>query len=338
MPLAHLVGWIVHRRRIRARWPVGAGQASPRNRFRPAADGLEPRALLAAPAGGAAAVIGATVHAAVKRHALITRNLPYRSDTGGLQRLDVYLPEGAPPKGGWPVVVAIHGGGWRRFSKDEYGPRAAALTRRGFAVVAPNYTLTAAGRRSWPANIEDVRGAVRWVRKQARAWGFDPNRVAAMGESAGGHLALLLGTMSDRDPPRGAPSARVQAVVDFYGPTDLRTLARDSAAARGVTIAMLGATEDQEPRRFADASPVRHVDRKDPPVLILHGTADDLVPVSQAEELDAVLTARRVPHRTILLPGLGHGFDFRTRGMDLLGTVTNFLRASLKNPSPLPRR
>ena len=105
------------------------------------------------------------------------------------------------PAGGWPVIVAIHGGGWRRFNKQEYGPRvASAFVPNGYVVVAPNYLLSARNRPSWPINFQDVQSAVLWVKANASRYGIDPTRVVAMGESAGANLANLLGTESGAAP------------------------------------------------------------------------------------------------------------------------------------------
>ena len=260
------------------------------------------------------------------------RNLPYLSDNGSLHRLDVYLPAGTPPGGGWPVVLAIHGGGWRRFSKEQYGPRAAVLTRSGFAVVAPDYTLASRGRPSWPTVLEDLRGSVRWVEAVGPSLGLDPDRVASMGESAGGHLALLLGTTPDPGPSRGLPSAKVDAVVSFYGPTDLPRLSSTSFLAAPAVNLLLGAPPAFNPVSAIAASPTTWVSSDDPPALLLQGTADPLVPADQAIVLDARYAQVGVPHRLILVPA-SHGFGFRVAGRDLLPEVTGFLALALRPTS-----
>ena len=203
-------------------------------------------------------------------HSAVLRDIVYENVGGRQERLDLYLPHGTPPAGGWPVLMAIHGGGWRKFSKDEYGPSVAGMVvPKGIAVVAMNYTLSAPGAPSWPANFEDVRNAVRWARASAGAFDLDPDHFAAIGESAGGHLAALLGTNPDGpitaggDPSAGdvygSVSARVQAVVDFYGPTDLAALERESARRRPAVVQFLGGTPAQVPQSYADASPDDHV-------------------------------------------------------------------------------
>lgn len=259
----------------------------------------------------------------------VRRNIAYFSDAGGTRLLDVYLPDGPPPPGGWPVVLAVHGGGWRKMSKQDYGPRLESLTDSGFAVVAPDYTLSRPGVPSWPRAILDLRGAVRWARANATRYGFDPGRIAAMGESAGGHLALLLGTMPDPLAGAGRPSARVQAVVSFYGPTDLSDLYLYSPYAAGPVRQFLGSTPATDPAEYADASPVTHVSPDDPPVLLVHGEADWLVPPGQSFELAARLNEAGVPNRLIVVPNGGHGFGLRVGGLDLDSDVVAFLAASM---------
>jgi acetyl esterase/lipase len=271
----------------------------------------------------------------------VATNVQYTS-SGPAEALDVYVPSGQAPASGWPVVVAIHGGGWRRFSKDEYARKVARpLLASGFAVVAPNYVLSAPGVSSWPQNFEDIRQAVQWVRTNAATFALDPNQIAAMGESAGGHLAALLGTNPNglilSDPSRAAPpavSAQVQAVVDFFGPTDLAAIDQQSVRARPAVEQFLGATPAQNPAEYADASPVDHVSAASAPMLILQGTADPIVPVSQAQELASALTKASVANQLIIIPGATHGFGFTTNGRDLLPTIVSFLSRTFAERSP----
>ena len=232
-------------------------------------------------------------------------NLPYVSDTGMTRRLDVYLPAGDPPATGWPVVMAIHGGGWRRFSKEEYAPKASILTNYGYAVVLPDYTLSSPTHPAWPYNIQDVRGSVRWVRLNSAGFHFDPNRVAAMGESAGGHLALLLGTTPD-PVANPAASAAIQTVVSFAGPTDLRDLAAASPFAGTAAQQMIGASSQQDPSAYFDASPVTHVKATGPPMLLIQGLHDNVVPPSQTDELVTALKATHARFQLLTLPDSGH--------------------------------
>ena len=161
------------------------------------------------------------------------------------EKLDLYLPGGTPPAGGWPVMLAFPGGGWRWASRQQYGQEVAVLTQAGFAVAGVDYAYagsTPNGSHTWPVPLEDAQQAVRWARAHAAAFHLNPDEVVAMGDSAGAHLALLLATYPSgpvqADAPPGGPtpdaspvSDRVQAVVDFYGPTDLTALYDESRSA-----------------------------------------------------------------------------------------------------------
>jgi acetyl esterase/lipase len=265
-------------------------------------------------------------------------NIVYENLAGRQERLDLYLPQGTPPPGGWPVLLAIHGGGWRRFSKDEYGPSVAAMfTPAGIAVVAMNYQLSSRAAPSWPANFEDVRNAARWARANAGVFDLNPNRFAAIGESAGGHLAALLGTNPDGpitaggDPLAGdvygPVSAQVQAVVDFYGPTDLAALDAESPLAALAIEQFLGGTPAQLPQTYRDASPVDHVTPSSPPMMLLQGTADTLVTTDQPRVLGQALSNDGVPNRVIFVPGAPHGFEFQASGRKFLPQILAFLHA-----------
>lgn len=261
----------------------------------------------------------------------VERDVAYRDVPGDHQTLDLLIPSGPAPAGGWPVVVAIHGGGWRKYFKEQYEPTVAPLVDRGFLVVAPNYRLSKPGAPTWPVNFEEVRDAVRWVRDHASEIGADPDRIAAMGASAGGHLAALLGTDAEGPPDESASatSARVQAVVDFYGPTDLAALDATSPDARLPIRQYLGVKPSLDPARAAAASPLAHVTPGDPPFLIVQGTADGLVRPSQSRALASRLSAAGVANRLVLVPGAEHGFGLRVGGRDLLAPIVTFLRGAM---------
>lgn len=246
----------------------------------------------------------------------------------------------------WRVVLALPGGGWRWVRREDLGARASSLARYGFVVAVADYTFAADAppSKSWPRNFEDVREAVRWLRRNAVRLGIDTSRFAALGESAGGHLAALLGTYpegpvpSDSLPPspQGDPlhpkevSARVQAVVDFYGPTNLDRLYHDAPRDRPHILTFLGATPDREPTRYQAASPVNHASADDPPFLIFQGMNDASVPFSQSVELNQALKQAGVPTNLHLFEGAEHGFSFlkgKTRG--LLPIILDFLNETI---------
>jgi acetyl esterase/lipase len=191
-------------------------------------------------------------------------------------RLDLYTPAGVGPS---PVIVLLHPGGWTMGSKALMAGTARDFARAGFAAVVPNYRLAPAHR--FPAQLEDVRDAVRWAREHAEALDLDPDRVGAFGYSAGAQLAALLGT----DP---GPGARVQAVAVGGTPADLAALQPSRE-----TRALLG--HDAQANRFAEASPISHVSRDDPPFFLFHGRFDRRVGVAQARRLRDALQRLGVP-------------------------------------------
>lgn len=267
-------------------------------------------------------------------HADVFTNLVYSQDQDGPLRLDVLLPQGREPAGGWPVVLAIHGGGWRKYDKEQYEAKVArALTSGGFAVVAPDYTLSAPGRATWPENLDELRQAVQWVKENAAEFHLDPTRVAAMGESAGGHLAAMLG--SDPGPANAdGVTSRVEAVVDFFGPTNLAALYQESVTAAPAVVQYLGGTPSELPNLYADASPINHVSHASAPTLIVQGGSDTVVPPEQSAEFAQALDTAGVTHEFVTIPGATHGFGLQVKGRDLRPTVLQFLRQELAGPGP----
>lgn len=276
-----------------------------------------------------AGVTVSLVRAEVRRSAVpggvtVYADETYRRVGARSERVDVYVPEGVPPRGGWPAILAIHGGGWQGGNKGGYGEMAARLAQYGYVVVAPDYILSRPGAPSWPENLEDVRAAVRWIRTHAKEYGVDPRRIAALGASAGGHLAALLGT--DQVDHQDGLSSRVSAVIDFYGPTDLRALAASRSETVGPLRLLLGGLPDELPDRYDAASPIWHVSHDDPPMLIVHGSDDSLVPVEQSRALADALDAAGVPNRLIVIENARHGFEFRINNQrDLLPEIIAFL-------------
>jgi len=246
---------------------------------------------------------------------------------GEFEKLDVYMPKTPVPPNGRPVLIAIHGGGWRRLDKSGYGHRiASGFVPEGYVVVAPNYRLSAPGKPSWPVNFEDVQAAVRWVRMNSGMLGIDPNEIAAIGESAGANLAALLGTDSTQDGGMGA-SATVEAVVAFSTPTDLTALQTESPLAGRAADQELGGSPQQVPANFVAASPIDHVSPGDPPMFLVHGLEDPLIPVIQSQELATALQSAGVPNRLALVPG-GHDLDFPAHYSKLIPLILEFLDAT----------
>jgi len=204
------------------------------------------------------------------------------------QKLDLYVPRGRGP---FPVIVHVHGGGWRTGDKADPRPLIgiAALIRRGYAVACVNYRLSTEAK--FPAQIHDVKAALRWLRGHARDYDLDADHIGAVGESAGGHLVSLLGTANDVPELEGAAlgnaqfSSRVQAVVDLFGPVDFLP---DGKLTGGeisrLETRLLGAPLYKRPDLVKQANPISYITSDDPPFLIMHGTRDELVPPQQSRE------------------------------------------------------
>jgi acetyl esterase/lipase len=243
----------------------------------------------------------------------IELDIAYAGTDNPRQRLDVLLPKDAQPERPLPVVVFIHGGGWRGGDKRGGLNRLAPLVASGqYAGVSVGYRLT--DEASWPAQIYDCKAAIRWIRTNAAKYGFDPQRIGVMGTSAGGHLVAMLGTSGgvkelegDLGPHRDADS-RVQCVVDFFGPADLLTMGSNTTAAPNSPVALLIGGSLQEKADVArQASPVTYVTPDDPPFLMIHGTEDRTVPYAQSEKLHAALLKAGVSSILLKVEGGGHG-------------------------------
>lgn len=351
---------------------AGRSRRSSRS-HRPGVEALDARQLLsgfAAPTGGhayfllhaeqqIAAGASATAHHAHRGGhgptsgggggARVISGITYTAPGMAPEHLDLYLPAGTSPPGGWPVVLAFPGGGWRWASRQQYGQEVAVLTRSGYAVAGVDYVYAGSnpnGSHTWPVPLEDAQQAVRWAREHAATFHLNPDEIVAMGDSAGGHLALLLATYPSgpvqADAPPSGPTAdgqvsdRVQAVVDFYGPTDLTALYDGSrTAVLPYFDTFLGGPPSEFPARYAAASPISYVNSGTPPVLIVQGMADDTNLPSQSLALDSALTKAGVPHQLITVSWATHGFGLDLVGFNFTADVAHFLDAALKH-EPIP--
>lgn len=231
-----------------------------------------------------------------------------------LERELVYTPPGwpqalaadlyVPPAGAGlrPAVLLVHGGGWEGRSRADMDGVAGRLAGRGFVVMNVSYRFAPA--HLFPAQLHDLQQALRWLRAQAPRYAIDPARVGAFGYSSGGHLAALLGTVSDGDAldrPHGGREARLQAVVAGGAPTDLRKFTDGRLVQQ-----LLGTTLAQNPALFAAASPVQHVTPDDPPMFLYHGGGDTTVDVSHAEDMKRALDRAGVRAELRVVSWLGH--------------------------------
>ena len=251
--------------------------------------------------------------------ATVHYDLPYVTRGHFRQKLDLYLPKAEPPAPlsaplSAPLIVWIHGGAFR--VGDKGGNVPLEYLGEGYAIASLNYRLSQ--HALFPAQIEDCKAAVRWLRAHAQEYNLDPGRFAAWGPSAGGHLATMLGVTGHVEAFEvGAHldhSSRVQAVVDYFGPTDF--LQMDAHRVPGGQIhdtpdspesELVGGPIQENPEAVAQANPVTHVRSDAPPFLVVHGDSDPLVPHHQSELLVAALEAAQVPVTFYTVVGAGHG-------------------------------
>jgi len=213
--------------------------------------------------------------------------------------------------------VWVHGGGWVFGSKED--TPALDLVANGFAVASINYRFSK--EALFPAQLDDCKAAVRWLRSHADNYKIDPDRIGAFGMSAGGHLVALLGTTGDIDEAPGNAgaenvSSKVQAVCDWCGPTDLLTIAGQAGkdnelklrSKDGPVALLLGGLPEKKKQLAKEASPVTFVAKGDPPFLIMHGDKDKVVPLRQSEELYKALEKAHVDAQLIIVKDGGHRF------------------------------
>lgn len=259
------------------------------------------------------------------------RDLEYGRAGARSLHLDLYLPEKASKA--LPLIIWIHGGAWRAGSKNDPVPPL-PLAAEGYAVASVEYRLSQ--EAIFPAQINDCKAAVRWLRANAARYHLDPAKFVAWGASAGGHLAALLGASDgvaalEGDVNNLKESSGVQAVVDWYGPSDLLQIGipesdiehNDPGSPESQLIG--GAIPENKGKAVA-ASPITYVSKKSPPFLILHGDKDRSVPFNQSELLDAALKKAGVDSTFIPVKGVGHGFS----GPQYLPSAREFLQRCLK--------
>lgn len=269
----------------------------------------------------ALALVAAAPPAGAQAGTEVQRDVRYGTAGGKPLLLDAYLPASGADRR--PAVVMIHGGGWRVGDKASWADEANRFAARGWVAFSVNYRLDEPS--AFPAEVDDVQAAVRWVRSHAGEYRVDPERIAALGESAGGHLTAMLATLGDGALGRGA---RIRVGAAWSPPVDLAELAR----IRGDqwSTPLLGCPLATCPDRFAQASPVTFVDRSDAPLYLINST-DEMVPLSQAQALAARLTAAGVDHQLDVLPGTRHALDFRE---DAWAPTIAFLDAHIDAAAP----
>ena len=224
-------------------------------------------------------------------------------------KLNLSRPK-APESKKLPCVVVIHGGGWMGGDRTNHDDLTWKFAQQGYVSATIGYRLAPAHR--FPAQVNDVKCAVRYLRAHAEEYGIDPERFGAIGFSAGAHLSMMLGVTDKSDGLEGdggSPdqSSKVQAVVAFFGPTDL--LAVDiPKEVLGILKEFIGGTKEEKAAEYRKASPITYVSSGDAPMLLFQGTKDPLVPHTQTYPMLEAMTKNKVPGRIEILVGAGHGW------------------------------
>ncbi len=259
-------------------------------------------------------------------------NIPYQNDTLQKHLLDIYLPSN--PQGKIPLIIWVHGGGW--LSNDKYADMGymketiSALMNEGYALASIDYRFST--QAVFPAQMLDCNAAISFLIKNADKYGLDPDRMAIMGFSAGGHLASMLALSKNQNIddfflPETNRNFSFKAVVDFYGPADLTLFpgANDPKAPEGLLI---GAAPLDRPDLAKMASPVSFVDENDPPFLIIHGEKDDMVSPRQSYLLNSWLQVKGIRSELMIVPGAPH-YGSMFDADEIRVKVLNFLKKEL---------
>jgi acetyl esterase/lipase len=262
------------------------------------------------------AILGGQVRMAdlnprIPRGIELRENIVYGRNGNSPLRLDLYSPEaGDEPR---PAIILIHGGAWMGGSKSDYRVYGVAFAELGYVVASIDYRLVPSSR--YPAQVEDCKCAVRWMRANAEELGIDPDRIAVFGGSAGGHLAMMVGYSSDVAELDGNGghedvSSEVSAVIALYGPaTFTLPSVLENPQSCQLLEAFLGASYERNPELWETSSPIYHLDENDPPTLLLHGTIDEVVGIDQSDALVALMDELGQTYLYDRLPGWTHGMD-----------------------------
>lgn len=251
------------------------------------------------------------------------RDIPFATVNGEKLMLDIARPKSPGP---YPVLVGFHGGAWKYGSRRDLskpvsnlwdfgatGPRSLieVVAESGYVVVSASYRLAPANK--WPAPLEDAKTAIRFLKANAKKYDIDPGKVGVFGFSAGGHIAALLGTVDKDAGFEGSlypgQTSTVNCVVDYFGPTDMTLYAESAGLEKSFMVPFLGAKFADKPDVYKQASPINYVSKDDPPFLIMHGTADLIVPIIHSERFLDKLKAADVPARLVSVKGKGHGWE-----------------------------
>ncbi|MCM8820396.1 MAG: alpha/beta hydrolase [Candidatus Omnitrophica bacterium] len=268
-------------------------------------------------------------HLRLPENTKVIRDIVYAEINGEKLLMDIYIPENQKPL---PLVVWIHGGGWKKGSKENCYP-ALRLLPYGYAVASINYRLT--GIASFPAQLEDCKSAIRYLRANGAKYNLNTEKIGVWGSSAGGHLAALLGTTGDiSDFDKGDYlefSSKVQAVCDYYGPSSISDMHwRSDRYGNSPEQLLIGKGEGDFTEKAKKASPVTYVNNDSAPFFIVHGDKDNVVHISQSKLLYDSLLKAGVDVEIHIIKGAGHGGPEFTR-QDIIEKVVSFFDSYLKN-------
>jgi acetyl esterase/lipase len=278
-------------------------------------------------------IVPAVARAQDEKPIEVIRDLTFGTGGGKDLKLDLAQPTGDGP---FPAVFCLHAGGWVAGDRHQMEQTIRTLAARGYVALTPDYRL--APENPFPAAIEDCKAAVRWLRANAGRFKVDPNRIGAVGFASGGHLACLLGVTEKSDGLEGTGgnadvSSRVQAVVSFFGPTDLARTDWDADAKEKNLVPLLGGKLEDRPAEYRKASPQTYARKGAPPFLFIHGSEDKIVSPSHSKDMAEKLTLAGGSARVVMLDGEGHGI----RGESLrtaLSQMMTFFDDNLKRQSP----
>jgi acetyl esterase/lipase len=238
-------------------------------------------------------------------------DMKYATVDGHELKLDLYLPKDADkPK----LLVWVHGGAWRAGSKSDMPLK--DLVAAGFAIASVDYRLSPVA--PFPAQVHDIKAAIRFLRANQKTYGYDAKNIGILGNSAGGHLAALVGVTNGHQELEGSvgdhanESSEVQAIVSYYGMSNLTTILAQSTP-HGLKVRvpalqiLLGSQPEDNPELARLASPVFHVDARDPPLLLIHGDQDPQAPINQSHELEGKYEAAGLACRLVVIHGGKHG-------------------------------
>jgi acetyl esterase/lipase len=260
----------------------------------------------------------------------IARNLTYGMGADTELKLDLAMPKtGVGP---FPAVVFLHGEGWRAGNRQQMSHFIEGMARLEYVAITVEYRLVPTAR--FPAQVEDCKAAVRWLRANAKKYNVRSDRIGVVGFSAGGHLASMLGVTRKEDGLEGLggnpeQSSRVQAVVSFFGPTDFSARNWPKDLEEEVIAPFLGGSFADKADLYKRASPINYATVDAPPFLFFHGTDDKLVPIDQSRRFAQTLKKFGVPTQMIALEGEGHGFT-DANNQKAMQKMLDFLSERLK--------